>query len=65
MELVRGNIASLTPYRCARDDYSTGVLLDANENLFGAPVHTFNCPDLNLYPDPYQTELKLLVAKHR
>ena len=29
-ELVRPNIASLQPYRCARDDYSEGVLLDAS-----------------------------------
>lgn len=33
--LVRPNIQDLTPYRCARDDYSEGVLLDANENSFG------------------------------
>ena len=33
--LVRSNIQDLTPYRCARDDYSQGVLLDANENSFG------------------------------
>lgn len=33
--LVRSNIQDLTPYRCARDDYSDGVLLDANENSFG------------------------------
>ena len=34
-KLVRPNIQDLTPYRCARDDYSDGVLLDANENSFG------------------------------
>lgn len=34
-DLVRPNIQDLTPYRCARDDYSDGVLLDANENSFG------------------------------
>lgn len=34
-DLVRANIRDLTPYRCARDDYSEGVLLDANENSFG------------------------------
>lgn len=33
--LIRPNILSLTPYRCARDDYSAGVLLDANENAIG------------------------------
>ena len=31
MRLARPNIKSLQPYRCARDDYHTGVLLDANE----------------------------------
>lgn len=33
--LIRPNILALTPYRCARDDYSAGVLLDANENAVG------------------------------
>ena len=33
--LVRPNIRRLEPYRCARDDYEEGVLLDANENAFG------------------------------
>jgi hypothetical protein len=30
--LARPNILDLQPYRCARDDYSVGILLDANEN---------------------------------
>ncbi len=29
--LARSNILTLQPYRCARDDYDTGILLDANE----------------------------------
>ncbi|KAI8921968.1 pyridoxal phosphate-dependent transferase [Powellomyces hirtus] len=33
--VVRPNIWALKPYRCARDDYSTGILLDANENSYG------------------------------
>ncbi|CAG8441494.1 3099_t:CDS:2 [Funneliformis mosseae] len=33
--VVRPNILALKPYRCARDDYSSGILLDANENSFG------------------------------
>ncbi|WWC69439.1 uncharacterized protein I206_103378 [Kwoniella pini CBS 10737] len=33
--LIRPNILALQPYRCARDDYSVGVLLDANENAMG------------------------------
>ena len=36
--LVRPNILALEPYRCARDDYEEGVLLDANENSFGPPL---------------------------
>jgi hypothetical protein len=34
-ELARPNILQLKPYRCARDDYSSGILLDANENAHG------------------------------
>lgn len=33
--VIRPNILSLHPYRCARDDYTSGVLLDANENSIG------------------------------
>ena len=33
--LIRPNILSLQPYRCARDDYQSGTLLDANENSLG------------------------------
>ena len=40
--LIRPNILALQPYRCARDDYSSGVLLDANENALGH----------SLFPDP-------------
>lgn len=36
--LARPNILELQPYRCARDDYSTGILLDANENAYGSPL---------------------------
>jgi hypothetical protein len=34
-QIIRPNILQLTPYRCARDDYSSGILLDANENALG------------------------------
>ena len=37
-KVARANILELQPYRCARDDYSDGVLLDANENSIGAAV---------------------------
>ncbi|KDN51313.1 putative histidinol-phosphate transaminase [Tilletiaria anomala UBC 951] len=33
--IIRPNILSLQPYRCARDDYQEGILLDANENSLG------------------------------
>lgn len=36
--LIRPNILKLTPYRCARDDYDAGVLLDANENALGSAL---------------------------
>jgi Aminotransferase class I and II len=72
--LARANILELSPYRCARDDYSQGILLDANENAYGpAMMATSKKPqnddddhlDLHRYPDPYQIPLKLRMAKHR
>ncbi len=35
LKIIRPNIAALQPYRCARDDYQEGILLDANENSLG------------------------------
>lgn len=63
--IVRKNILELTPYRCARDDYSEGVLLDANENSLGPAVTTHRELDLNRYPDPLFYEIKEEVAKFR
>lgn len=60
--LVRPNILALSPYRCARDDYEQGTLLDANENSLGAVTGE---PGLNRYPDPYQKELKRKIAAFR
>ncbi len=37
-KVIRPNILSLHPYRCARDDYQEGILLDANENAFGHSI---------------------------
>ena len=51
--IVRPNIRKLEPYRCARDDYEEGVLLDANENPFGPPVSP-NDLVYERYPCPYQ-----------
>lgn len=54
--LVRSNIAKLSPYTSARDEYkgNEGVFLDANENPFGR---------VNRYPDPYQKELKQVISE--
>jgi len=37
-KVIRPNILALHPYRCARDDYSEGILLDANENAMGHSI---------------------------
>mmetsp|Transcript_27099 Transcript_27099/g.64799 ORF Transcript_27099/g.64799 Transcript_27099/m.64799 type:complete len:444 (-) Transcript_27099:124-1455(-) len=70
--LARPNILELQPYRCARDDYSDGVLLDANENAYGPtslPTKNLdpydNSNTLERYPDPYQQQLKELFVKVR
>jgi hypothetical protein len=66
MELVRKNIQELEPYRCARDDYSEGILLDANENSFGSALpDDLHHMELERYPDPYQMDLKHKIAKYR
>lgn len=68
--LARPNILSLQPYRCARDDYDSGVLLDANENAIGPtslPTKSQDDNHLSLerYPCPYQIPLKDAYAKYR
>lgn len=60
--LVRPNIRSLVPYRCARDDYDSGILLDANENSIGAVTGD---EGLNRYPDPHQNDLRAKIAAIR
>lgn len=61
--LVRENIRTLNPYRSARDDFDSGILLDANENSIGAPFA--DDLDLNRYPMPYQEQLRDQVAAFR
>lgn len=61
--LVRENIRNLKPYRSARDDFDKGILLDANENSFGAPFE--DNFELNRYPMPYQEELREHIAAFR
>lgn len=64
-KLVRPNIKALKPYRSARQDYSSGILLDANENSFGSAI-AFDGVSLNRYPDPFQTALRTkLAALHK
>jgi len=57
--LVRPNVAAMTPYSSARSEFSgeASVWLDANEN-----PHDFAW---SRYPDPYQRELKVEIAKLR
>jgi histidinol-phosphate aminotransferase len=62
--LARKNILELQPYRCARDDYSDGILLDANENALGPTVGDHSGA-LARYPDPYQVPLKEKLAAYR
>lgn len=54
--LVRENIARLTPYSSARDEFSgeAKVFLDANENSLGSPLKKW----YNRYPDPHQKSIK-------
>lgn len=58
--LVRPNIRDLEPYRCARETVLEGILLDANENPY--PVIRHGAP-VNRYPDPYQRELRRVLAE--
>ncbi|CAG8661273.1 11658_t:CDS:2 [Dentiscutata erythropus] len=66
--IVRPNILSLTPYRCARDDYGSGILLDANENSFGSILQedeSLLVKDLHRYPDPNQVLIKERLVSFR
>ncbi|AET38783.1 histidinol-phosphate transaminase Ecym_3290 [Eremothecium cymbalariae DBVPG len=64
--VIRPNILNLKPYRCARDDYSEGMLLDANENAYGPMIAGLqDGSELHRYPDPHQVTLKELMANYR
>lgn len=60
-KLVRRNVALLSPYSSARDEFTDFgqemVFLDANENPFEN--------GLNRYPDPQQRQLKGLFAQRK
>lgn len=71
-KLARPNVLSLQPYRCARDDYDSGILLDANENALGPaslPTNSLDPYDngmkLERYPCPYQRCVKQLLCDYR
>ena len=61
--IVRKNILDLKPYRSARDDFDSGILLDANENSYGSPIKSDL--ELNRYPMPYQEKLRSVIAEYR
>ena len=61
-KLVRQNILNLKPYTSARDLYSNGILLDANENSIGSTFTEINGLNLNRYPDPHQNDLRDLIS---
>ena len=57
--IVRANIAALSPYSTARDEYQgeLGVFLDANESPYQNGY--------NRYPDPHQKRLKAILSKKK
>jgi len=60
--ILRPNIASLTPYSSAREDFKgeADIFLDANENAIGSAITTHV---LNRYPDPLQLKVKDKLSK--
>ena len=62
-KLIRKNILKLKPYTSARDLYSNGILLDANENSFGSTFQELEELHLNRYPDPHQVDLRNAVSR--
>ncbi|KAI8986641.1 histidinol-phosphate aminotransferase [Trametes punicea] len=75
--VIRPNILALHPYRCARDDYSEGILLDANENALGHSIPPASSStlepalqptlglDLHRYPSPTHDPVKKRLAEIR
>lgn len=67
--VIRPNILALHPYRCARDDYSSGILLDANENALGHSIpasdHSTSTSHLNGTISPVEIDLILGLDLHR
>lgn len=63
--VIRPNILALEPYRCARDDYQRGILLDANENALGSSVADLSAENLHRYPDPSHPNIKARITALR
>lgn len=63
--VIRPNILSLHPYRCARDDYSEGILLDANENAFGHSIPSSSSSKDNVDTVEKELEHTLDLDLHR
>ena len=62
--LIRKNILDLKPYTSARDENSSGILLDANENSLGSTFNEIKDLNLNRYPDPNQNDLRDLISAY-
>jgi histidinol-phosphate aminotransferase len=62
-KIIRPHLKALVPYSSARDEYTgnQGIFLDANENAIGS----IGLGHWNRYPDPYQREIKMLLANSR
>ncbi|QOJ27987.1 MAG: histidinol-phosphate transaminase [Ignavibacteriales bacterium] len=60
--LVRENIRELKPYTSARDIYTSGILLDANENP--RSILEKNYPGISRYPDPHHRNLREKLAAY-
>lgn len=60
-KLLRPHLRNLVPYSSARDEFSgdAAVFLDANENSMGSATSE----EYNRYPDPYQHNVKRMLAK--
>jgi histidinol-phosphate aminotransferase len=62
--LIRKNIVDLKPYSSARDENSSGILLDANENSLGSTFNEIEDLNLNRYPDPNQNDLRVWIGDY-
>ena len=62
-QLLRPHLLKVKPYQSARDEYKgkEGIFLDANENSFG----TVGEGEFNRYPDPYQSKVRLELARQK